>query len=43
MKVSGCLDSLPGSLGLLPWLPSEGSWLTGFISWFPTIGSMVAW
>ncbi len=43
VKVTGYLDSHPGSLGLVPWLPAEGSWLPGFWSCFPGLGSMVGW
>ena len=37
VKVPGCIDSIRGSLDLVPWLPGEGSWLPGLIHF------LVAW
>ena len=34
---SSLVPLVPGALDFLPWLPGEGSWLSGFTSWFPQL------
>ncbi len=41
--VSGCLQSLPGSIHMPQWLPGKVSWLPEFGSWITFIASMVPW
>ena len=43
MKVLGYLDSLPGSVDLVPSLPGEGSLLPGCGFWFPGLGSVCSY
>ncbi len=37
-KVPDCLDPLPCSLDLVPWLPGDGSWFLGLAFCFPGEG-----
>ena len=42
LKAPDSLNSLSGSLYLVPWFPGEGFCLSGFGSWLPGLGTMVA-
>ena len=37
------MDSIPGALDLVPWLPSEGFCLSEFSFWLLGVGYVVVW